>query len=94
MNTYSPKYLRPAPPTEQATADAQAMGLVQYNKSRIMDAELEAMVRRNPNREPAAHTMNQDSGPDFCQRNDTSMLILSGILLIVTLAISLAAVLV
>ncbi len=93
MNTYSPKYLKPAPPTEQAAADAQVLGLVQYNKSRLMDAELEAMVRRNPNREPAAQTMKQDSGSDFGRRNDTPMLILSGILMIITLAVSLAAVL-
>lgn len=91
---YSPKYLRPTPPTEQAAADAQAIGLVQYNKSRIMDAELEAMVRRNPNRRLEAQTMKQDSGSDFGHRNDAPVLILSGILLIVTLTVILAALLV
>lgn len=93
MSTYLPKYLKADLPTEQATADAQVIGLVRYNKSRIMDAELEAMVRRNPNRKPTAHTMKQESGLDFGQRNDTLMLLVSGILLIVTLAVSLSAVL-
>lgn len=92
-NSYFPKYLKAELLDPQAAADKQVQDLIQINRSRIMDAELEAMVRRNPNRKPEDHTMRQESEENIIRHNDTPMLIMSGILLIVTLAVSLAAVL-
>lgn len=91
--TYSPKYLRAEPLDPQAAADKQVQDLIQINRTRLMDEELSAMVRRNPNRKPEDHTMKQASEENIIRHNDTPMLILSGILMIVTLAVSLAAVL-
>lgn len=90
---YSPKYLRAEPLDPQAVADKQAQDLVQINRTRLMDEELSAMVRRNPNRKPEGHTVKQESGQNIIRHNDTPMLIMSGLLMIVTMAVSLAALL-
>lgn len=92
MSSYSPKYLRAEPIKGQAAEDAQVLAMIRENRSRIEDEELTAMVRRNPRRKPAAEMQKPEE--NIIRHNDTPMLILSGLLLIVTLAVSLAAVLV
>lgn len=90
---YSPKYLRVEPLKGQAAEDAQVLAMIRENRSRIEDEELSAMVRRNPNRKPEGHTAKQESEQNIIRHNDTPMLIMSGLLIIVTLAVSLAALL-
>lgn len=92
MSSYSPKYLRAEPLKGQAAEDAQVLAMIRENRSRIEDEELTAMVRRNPRRKPEAEMQKPEE--NIIRHNDTPVLILSGLLLIVTLVVSLAAVLV
>lgn len=91
MSSYSPKYLRAEPIKGQAAEDAQVLAMIRENRSRIEDEELTAMVRRNPRRKQTAEMQKPEEN---IIRPMDPMLILSGLLLIATLAVSLAAVLV
>lgn len=51
-NPYVPKYLKEEPTPLKPVQDT-ALAMVERNRARIMDEELTAMVRRNPNRRVA-----------------------------------------
>lgn len=90
---YNAKYLRAEPANAQEVADAQVEAIFRRKKEDAMADELSAMCRRNPNRQAAAAAMERVSGEVPAVQHDVPMLIVSGLMLIVTLAVSLARVL-
>lgn len=92
-NTYSPRYLRPEPVNAYALEDAQVEAIFQRKKENAMADELSAMMQRNPNRRASADKMEAVPAEAPAARQDKTMLIVSGIMLMITLAVSLAQVL-
>ncbi len=90
---YAPKYLRAEPINAQAVEDAQILALFQNKRDNAMADELSAMCRRNPNRNAVAFKMEAAPAEVPAQRQDTTMLLVSGLMMVITLAVSLAQVL-
>lgn len=91
---YVPKFLEAGEPfSVQDRADAQVEAIFRRKRETAMDEELSAMCKRNPNRLANADRVEAIPTEAPAARLDRTMLIVSGIMLMVTLAISLAQVL-
>lgn len=87
---YAPKYLRADPVNAQAVADAQVLALFQNKRDNAMADELSAMMQRNPNRRASADRVEAVPTETPAARQDKTMLVVSGLMMVITLAVSLA----
>lgn len=86
-NPYVPKYLKEEPTPPKAAKDI-ALAMVERNRARIVDEELTAMVRSNPNRRAAEDT--RKPAPEEKGTTDSEKFV-AGVVLTVVMALLILA---
>lgn len=88
---YVPKFLEAGEPfSVQDLADAQVEAIFRRKRETAMDEELSAMMQRNPNRRASADRVEAVPAEVPAARQDKTMLVVSGLMMVITLAVSLA----